>query len=128
MKPDLPFKDVKKSFAKTIGKTIMTYRQNSQLTQQQLADLVDLSVQQIQKYEYGETNISVVRLLNIAKALDMNLLELLQPALEDQYKTNCVCQTCFQVHLDSPLDLELLQRVKKLDPKKKETLLDFLPN
>ena len=128
MKPDLPFKDVKKSFAKTIGKTIVTYRQNSQLTQQQLADLVDLSVQQIQKYEYGETNISVVRLLNIATALNTNILELLGPVLENYYKSKFSCQDCFQIHLDCPLELELLQKVKKLDPKKKETLLDFLSN
>jgi len=128
MKPDLPFKDVKKPFAKTIGKTIVTYRQNRQLTQQQLADLINLSVQQIQKYEYGETNISVVRLLNIAKALDTNLLELLQPALENDSHPNFYCHKSYQVYLDCPLDFKLMQKVKKLDPKKKETLLDFLLN
>ena len=44
------------------------------MSQMKLADLVGVSYQQIQKYEKGASSISVNRLKQIAKALEVSLL------------------------------------------------------
>lgn len=121
MKHNLTSKDGT-SFSKDVGKSIVTYRQSRGLTQQQLADLVGLSVQQIQKYEYGETNISVARLITIANAFDVCVLELLKPPLASYYDFNAIR---FQFFAD-PLDIKLATLLKNLDQKRKQNLLDLL--
>lgn len=124
MKHNLTSKDGTKSFSKDVGKTIMTYRQSRELTQQQLADLVGLSVQQIQKYEYGETNISVTRLITIANAFDVCVLELLKPSLASYYDIDTIRLDFFA----DPLDIKLATLLKNLDLKRKQNLLNLLSN
>lgn len=124
MKHNLTSKDGTKSFSKDVGKTIMTYRQSRELTQQQLADLVGLSVQQIQKYEYGETNISVARLITIANAFDVCVLELLKPSLASCYDIDTIRYQFFT----DPLDIKLATLLKNLDLKRKQNLLNLLSN
>lgn len=110
------------SLAKAIGESIADLRQKNKLTQQNLADSVGLSVQQIQKYEYGDTNISVIRLMKIAKVFDKCLFELLKPSLASYYGEN----NQYHQFLIDPLDIKLAKLLHDIDPKRKQTLLDFL--
>ncbi len=54
-----------------IGRLIKRFRKERGLTQIELAEKINVSFQQIQKYEKGTTKISVNRLLDISKALEI---------------------------------------------------------
>ncbi len=60
-----------------IGARIKQFRTDWNISQSELAEKIDVSFQQIQKYEKGKTNISVKRLLQICEALDLPLSSLL---------------------------------------------------
>ena len=53
-----------------IGRQLQRLRRESRVTQEQLAGLVWLSPQQIQKYEAGVTRISASKLIALARALN----------------------------------------------------------
>lgn len=57
--------------AKTVGQIVKEVRKAKGMTQMGLAEMVGVSYQQIQKYEKGLDNISVDRLKQIAKVLDV---------------------------------------------------------
>jgi transcriptional regulator with XRE-family HTH domain len=124
MKPEQKFCVTDFNIAEAIGKTIADTRQKNKLTQQNLADSVHLSVQQIQKYEYGETNISIARLIEIADTFDICVLELLKPVLARHYKIDEI----FYQSLKNPLDIELAKLVQGFDLKRKQNLLNLLTN
>ena len=54
-----------------IGQIIRNARLGAGLSQMQLAEKVDLSYQQIQKYEKGASEINITRLYQIAEALGL---------------------------------------------------------
>ncbi len=54
-----------------IGLRIKSFRTKQELTQQELADLVGITVSTVQKYESGERNPSSSNLKKIAQALDV---------------------------------------------------------
>jgi transcriptional regulator with XRE-family HTH domain len=56
-----------------IGQLIREIRKSRYMTQMKLADLVGVSYQQIQKYEKGASSISVDRLQQISRALDVTI-------------------------------------------------------
>ena len=56
-----------------IGQLIKEIRKSRHMSQMKLADLVGVSYQQIQKYEKGASSISVDRLKQISKALDVTI-------------------------------------------------------
>jgi transcriptional regulator with XRE-family HTH domain len=56
-----------------IGEKIWRARKSWGLSQMELAERVGISFQQIQKYEKGATNISVIRLYQISEALGMDI-------------------------------------------------------
>ncbi len=58
---------------KKIGQKIKEIRKSWGLSQSELAERIDISFQQIQKYEKGSTRISVVRLQQISEALGVNI-------------------------------------------------------
>lgn len=58
---------------KFIGNKIYTLRLTKGLSRDQLANAVEVTHQQVQKYEKGINRISVGRLVLIAKALDKNV-------------------------------------------------------
>lgn len=64
-----------------IGKRISAFRKERALSQEELADRLSVSYQQVQKYEKGRTRISVSRLYDLSVALCVPLNELL-PAEE----------------------------------------------
>jgi len=52
-----------------IGSLIRSLRHAAGLSQEQLAELVGVSFQQIQKYESGHTTLNVIKLQQLAEAL-----------------------------------------------------------
>lgn len=61
----------------TIGKAIRQLRIEKKISQEKLAEMLELSFQQVQKYEYGRSRITIDRASQIAEALDVPLLNLL---------------------------------------------------
>lgn len=55
-----------------VGKKIKQLRMQMGLTQSQLAEKINISYQQIQKYEKGESQLSISRFLEIANALEID--------------------------------------------------------
>lgn len=62
---------MKKETGKTIGEIIRDLRKAKGISQMKLAEMLDVSYQQIQKYEKGTSSISTDRLGQIARALDV---------------------------------------------------------
>lgn len=62
-----------------IGPHIAAYRNKAGLTQQELADKTDLSVQFIGYIENGNRSLSLKSLVKITNALNINLLTFLAP-------------------------------------------------
>lgn len=61
---------------KYIGSLIRSARLSRGLTQGELASAVGVKFQQIQKYECGDTRVAASRLLMIADALDLSVVDL----------------------------------------------------
>jgi len=61
---------------KLIGQNIRANRLSRGLTQKKLADKIGVTFQQVQKYEEGANGARGSRLVQIAKALDIPVLEL----------------------------------------------------
>lgn len=62
---------------KPIGKRIFNLRRERNITQEQLAELVNLSVTQVSKLENGKSRLSLDSLINIATVLDASTDEIL---------------------------------------------------
>ena len=60
-----------------IGARIRSKRESLGMTQQELADMVNVTRNTISRYENGETEIGVIMLKNIADALSVTVLWLL---------------------------------------------------
>lgn len=67
---------------KIIGQKIKQLRKEHGLTQTKLAEKLGLSYQQIQKYENGESQISVVRLADIAHILQIHITDFFKESNE----------------------------------------------
>lgn len=58
---------------KAIGQTIRSLRENAGLSQSDLGKLINVTYQQVQKYEKGTNRISLHSLMSIAKVFDIPL-------------------------------------------------------
>lgn len=75
---------------KQIGSMVKKTRHNQKLTQRELADMLGVRYQQIQKYESGANRIAASRLWEIARALDKPIETFY---LEIQYsQANIACE------------------------------------
>lgn len=61
------------SNAKHIGEMIRVVRKSAQMTQQDLANKLKISTQQVHKYEVGEDNISATKLADVANIFGCNM-------------------------------------------------------
>lgn len=61
---------------KLLGQNIAKYRQIKKLSQEKLAEMVDLSREYITRVENGQKNISLKKLFAIADALDIGFNQL----------------------------------------------------
>ena len=71
---------------KAIGRRIKTAREKKKLTQEQLAELVDLSPMHVSVIERGVKLPKLETLINIAKILDVSADVLLQDVVNNQVK------------------------------------------
>ena len=71
---------------KAIGRRIKTARENKRLTQEQLAELVDLSPMHVSVIERGVKLPKLETLINIANVLDVSADVLLQDVVNNQIK------------------------------------------
>lgn len=58
-------------FNVSVGKRLREQRLNVKMSQQKLAELIDVSLQQFQKYEKGENRLSAGRLYQICSLIDV---------------------------------------------------------
>lgn len=66
-----------KAFFKALGARIAELRKGADMTQQQLADLLGISQQQVASYEVGRRRVPVSALPSIARALVVSIEELI---------------------------------------------------
>jgi len=108
-----------------VGKRIREYRRRRNLSQIKLAEKLNISFQQVQKYEKGKTDIPLSRLVSIAKALDVQVNDFFK-------KEKSVDGGAVDVFENPPAFLareesELLHCYRKIENKKiRESVLNFL--
>jgi len=68
-----------KLFAQDVGAKIILARKDREYTQIQLAQLMKITFQQVQKYERGINNISVFRLSQISEILNLKICWFFMP-------------------------------------------------
>jgi transcriptional regulator with XRE-family HTH domain len=66
-----------KAFFKALGGRIAELRKGADMTQQQLADLLGISQQQVASYEVGRRRVAVSALPTIARALAVSIEDLI---------------------------------------------------
>lgn len=107
-----------------IGKIVRKWRNIRNVTQKELAKNIGVSYQQLQKYETGQNRLSIGRLIQISKNLDVPLTDFF---MELNYQSNS--PSVFGNVLENPEGLQLLLKMKKLSPatqKKIGELVDTL--
>jgi transcriptional regulator with XRE-family HTH domain len=67
-----------------IGLKIKQRRQQAGLSQERLAEMVGVTFQQIQKYENGQTTLNILKLQQIASALNFSVKEFFQDVPDDR--------------------------------------------
>lgn len=66
--------------SRDIGLKIKLLRQQAGLSQEALAEMVGVSFQQVQKYENGQTTLNILKLQQIAQALEVSATEFFSSA------------------------------------------------
>ena len=69
-------KEEHKSAYKNLGISIIHFRRKRELTQQQLADLMDVNYETLSRIENARAGVSLDMLLKLSKGLDISLSEL----------------------------------------------------
>lgn len=69
-----------------LGQKIKLLRQAAGLSQERLAELVGVTFQQIQKYENGQTTLNILKLQQIAKALNHSTKDFFQDVADDRFR------------------------------------------
>jgi transcriptional regulator with XRE-family HTH domain len=69
-----------------IGMKIRLLRQQAGLSQERLAELVGVTFQQIQKYENGHTTLNIIKLQQLANALQSSAADFFTPSETQQIK------------------------------------------
>lgn len=104
-----------------IGNLIKTYRQKKGLSQMELGERIGVSYQQIQKYEKGISSLSIKRLRQISKELDLPIESFLRRDI------HAVSEPPEEYRRLSPEEEELISVFRRLKSKTlKKSLLDFL--
>lgn len=104
-----------KQQGKRIGLVIKETRKARGMTQMKLSELVGVSYQQVQKYEKGSDNISVERLRQIARAVDVPITLFFSPEAEAVAEAPAAYG---KMPEDEMALLELYRRIKSRKAKK----------
>ena len=75
---------------KIVGQRLKLLRQEKQLTQEQMSEKLNIATSTYCKIEYGETDLTLSRLSQIAETLEMSAIELFSKIGGNVYNiTNC---------------------------------------
>jgi len=98
-----------------IGQIIKEARKARGMTQMELSELISVSYQQVQKYEKGSDNISVERLKQIAKAVNVPITLFFQSSVEAVGESS---EAYGKMPEDEAALLQLYRRIKSRKVKK----------
>ncbi len=115
-----------------VGRRLRQRRRLLGLTQEKLANAVDIRFQQIQKYESGSNRISASRLWSLAKALDVSISYFFEGVngVEPQFEINLHEERGFaeapaEGLLDEKETIDLVRYYYRLDEEPRRRLLDL---
>jgi transcriptional regulator with XRE-family HTH domain len=77
------------SISQKIGARIREIRQEQGLSQKHIGQMLGVSFQQLQKYESGTVNISIIRLLQLCVVFNITLDEIVYGDLPEQENILC---------------------------------------
>lgn len=108
-----------KQQGRRIGQLIREMRKARGMTQMDLSELLGVSYQQVQKYEKGSDNISVERLKQIARAVDVPVTFFILPEKVEETR---------EPYVKMPADeTTLLQQYRRIKSKKtKKAVIELL--
>lgn len=98
-----------------VGERIRAYRLEAGMTQQQLADKVGITFQQLQKYEKATNRVSASRLYDLARALKKHINDFFDAASRS---SNPLIRT--------KQELYLLERFNLITPEKQKLVLKLI--
>lgn len=104
-----------------IGETIKKLRKAKGISQMELAERIGITYQQLQKYEKGKSKITIERLIDIAKALDVPVSVFFSELYEKETKfysaDEIILIELYRKLSDAELKKALLKIVKELSSK-----------
>ncbi len=86
-----------------IGSRIRLKRKELKMTQKDLASFIGVTFQQLQKYESGQSNISINMLIKICKIFNVNITYFIS---KNECQTIAMSDTSKQIDYQSEKDLE----------------------
>jgi transcriptional regulator with XRE-family HTH domain len=107
-----------------LGAAVRIRRRTIGMSQEALAEQCGVSFQQIQKYENGANRISFSRLVQIARALNCRVVDLMD--VLDTPDGDMVSDLDTLTRLRTPGALELLNAYERLSPESRSALVNFL--
>lgn len=105
------------SMDKAIGSKIRSLRNLRDMSQSELGAALNVSFQQVQKYEKGTNRVTVARLMQIAKALKEDVSYFMDTGDVSQATVD------FNAEMASPQAVQLMQAFIKLPRGRKRTML-----
>jgi len=112
--------------AKQLGRNIKRFREEAGMSQQSLAEQLSISFQQLQKYEYGQSKITVERLITIAQILHTSILELTSHSPESAqqiYSAESEKFGPFERVLVNQEEIQLLKAFRRIGNKRVRSML-----
>jgi transcriptional regulator with XRE-family HTH domain len=106
-----------------LGATIRVRRRTIGMSQEALAEKCGVSFQQVQKYENGVNRVSFSRLVQIARALDCRVTDLMGVL---DVPNDASAEMDILSRIRTPGALELLTEFERLSPDARASLLVFL--
>jgi len=107
-----------------LGAAVRIRRRSLGISQETLADHCGVSFQQIQKYENGANRISFSRLVQIARALDCRVVDLMD--VLDAPESEGGADLDLLARMRTPGALELLSAYERLRPDTRASLVNLL--
>ena len=115
--------------AKQLGRNIRRFREEAGLSQQSLAEQLNISFQQLQKYEYGQSRITIDRLMAIAQILHTSIAELISDSADypetagQSYSAEGERFGPFERVLVSPEEVQMLKAFRRIHSEKLRSML-----
>ena len=107
-----------------LGAAVRIRRRTIGMSQEALAEQCGVSFQQIQKYENGANRISFSRLVQIARALNCRVVDLMD--VLDTPDGDMISDLDTLTRMRTPGALELLNTYEQLSPEARSALVNFL--